>query len=85
MSRVKSQDRCATCITWQPGNSWMTNARGVYADGTCKKTGKHCANVHHACRFYEKKPHMGVIIHMDAEAAYNALNGILHKIQKGEK
>ena len=85
MSRKKSKERCASCVAWQPGNSWISNVSGVYADGTCEKTGKCCANVHHACKFYERDPHMGVIIHMDAEQAYKALNGILHDIKKGEK
>ena len=74
MSRKKSKERCASCIAWQPGNSWISNVSGVYTDGTCEKTGKCCANVHHACKFYEKDLLRGVIIQVDIENFVKSIN-----------
>lgn len=73
MPRKKSKYRCARCVHWQPGDSWMTNAAGVYADGTCKPTGKAVANVHHACRCFILNERMGVIIHGQGAEQFKAV------------
>lgn len=61
MPRKKSKYRCACCVHWQPGNEWRANAAGMYADGTCKPTGRIVANVHRACRCFVRNERMGVI------------------------
>ena len=74
MSRRKTKNRCSQCLNWQPGDSWQVNAAGVYADGTCKKTGRAVANVHRACVCFDKDPYRGVVIQVDIEEFYKDIN-----------
>lgn len=74
MPRKKSKYKCAHCLNWQPGDSWQMNAAGVYADGTCKKTGRAVANVHRACMCFDKDPYRGVMIRLDMKEFYKDIN-----------